>query len=726
MSITVPGLTPVQVSYDSRGRPQTLTQGTRQYTIAYDASGRVQTVTDPLRRMQSYIYDNDDRILSQTLPDGRQIGFAYDASGNLASLTPPGRPAHAFEWTSIDQEARYTPPDPGISAVATSRTYNLDRQQTRVVRPDGREVDYAYGATTGRLDSVSIARGMYSYGYDAAGRVSSIAAPGGPSLTFSYDGALPLSSVWSGLVAGSVTRTYDASFRVTNVGVNGSNIALGHDNDDLLTSVGALTLSRNAQNGLLTGTTVGSVTESFGYSGLGEVASYSAQAGSSALLSFGYTRDAIGRIQQRTETVGGVPHVFSYAYDLAGRLTDVSRDGTATSHFEWDANGNRVLANGVAATYDAQDRLLTFGTKSYSYTPNGELATKTDSATGAVTVFSYDELGNLMRVDLPDGRVVEYVIDGMNHRVAKKVDGIVITKWLWQNTLGIAAELDASNAVVSRFVYATRANVPDYMVKAGVTYKILTDQVGTPRLVVRADTGAVVQQTSRDEFGVLIAESGDTTLHPFGFAGGLFDRDTGLVRFGARDYDAETGRWTAKDPIRFAGGLTSLYSYVGGDPVNRADPAGMYDFGDAPIPNGARDALLGVRDLLQGNPWMVFVLQAITGASSGQIMDAATAGYPPDLSFVPLPASMDAQGRSRQMCGNTQGSRAIQLHSGLLNAPYNNQIPQNFLHELVHWLNYRHGGAYGRALENAFSDPDSDTGYAFEALTYGQRCGCGP
>jgi RHS repeat-associated protein len=49
-------------------------------------------------------------------------------------------------------------------------------------------------------------------------------------------------------------------------------------------------------------------------------------------------------------------------------------------------------------------------------------------------------------------------------------------------------------------------------------------------------------------------------FQPFGFAGGLYDRDTGLVRFGARDYDAETGRWTARDPILFAGGQGNLYA----------------------------------------------------------------------------------------------------------------------------------------------------------------------
>ena len=65
-------------------------------------------------------------------------------------------------------------------------------------------------------------------------------------------------------------------------------------------------------------------------------------------------------------------------------------------------------------------------------------------------------------------------------------------------------------------------------------------------------------------------------FQPFGFAGGLYDVQTGLVRFGARDYDAVTGRWTAKDPIRFDGGDTNLYGYVVNDPVNLIDPNGKY------------------------------------------------------------------------------------------------------------------------------------------------------
>jgi RHS repeat-associated protein len=63
-------------------------------------------------------------------------------------------------------------------------------------------------------------------------------------------------------------------------------------------------------------------------------------------------------------------------------------------------------------------------------------------------------------------------------------------------------------------------------------------------------------------------------LQPFGFAGGLYDENTGLVRFGARDYDPVVGRWTGKDPIGFGGGQRDLYAYSFDDPVNYIDPSG--------------------------------------------------------------------------------------------------------------------------------------------------------
>lgn len=58
---------------------------------------------------------------------------------------------------------------------------------------------------------------------------------------------------------------------------------------------------------------------------------------------------------------------------------------------------------------------------------------------------------------------------------------------------------------------------------------------------------------------------------PFGSAGGLYNYQTNIIRFEARDYQPETGRWTSEDPIGFFGGDINFYVYVGNDPINFVD-----------------------------------------------------------------------------------------------------------------------------------------------------------
>jgi RHS repeat-associated protein len=84
-----------------------------------------------------------------------------------------------------------------------------------------------------------------------------------------------------------------------------------------------------------------------------------------------------------------------------------------------------------------------------------------------------------------------------------------------------------------------------------------------------------------DEWGVVTNDT-NPGFQPFGFAGGLWDGDTGLVRFGARDYDPTTGRWTSKDASRFGGGL-NFYAYAANDPVNLIDSDGRSPKGIAKI-----------------------------------------------------------------------------------------------------------------------------------------------
>ncbi len=92
-----------------------------------------------------------------------------------------------------------------------------------------------------------------------------------------------------------------------------------------------------------------------------------------------------------------------------------------------------------------------------------------------------------------------------------------------------------------------------------------------------------MQSLIRDEFGRVLVDSNPNYI-PFGFAGGIYDPETKLTRFGVRDYDARIGRWTSKDPIRFDGGDTNLYGYVVSDPVNFIDPSGEISVGPSPIP----------------------------------------------------------------------------------------------------------------------------------------------
>jgi RHS repeat-associated protein len=252
------------------------------------------------------------------------------------------------------------------------------------------------------------------------------------------------------------------------------------------------------------------------------------------------------------------------------------------AEYAYDSNGNCLGGPGLAAPpeYDAQDRLTVYGARSYEYTANGEIFRKTDGS--AVTEYDYDVFGNLRRVTLPSGNVIEYVSDTLNRRVSRATttnSGTQIRHWVYDDQLRVAAELDASGGIVERFVYASRSNVPDYVERDGARFRLICDNIGSVRLVVDASTGDVIQERQYDEYGRVTLDT-NPGWQPFGFAGGLYDPEIALVRFGLRDYDASTGRWTVKDPIGFNGGDTNLYGYAINDPINRIDPYGLYGTND--------------------------------------------------------------------------------------------------------------------------------------------------
>ncbi|MBI5450791.1 MAG: hypothetical protein HY940_05485 [Gammaproteobacteria bacterium] len=574
-----------QYSYDWRGRLTRISDdnGARSSGFSYGPDGNLHLVTDPLDRITRYEYDVAGRISRQILPDGRELQFNYDGNGNMIALVTPSGAVHRFRYDAVDQADSYTPPLLPGSDPATYYNMNLDGQLELVTRPDGRQLDDVYD-NAGRLSQQIAGTGVIDYAYHSkTGQLVTITATEGldtATLSYSYDGRLPVSESMTGPVTGSVTQRYDSNLWISALtvaaGGQGTTINYSYDKDGLLTQAGALAITRNLTNGLISGTALGAVASTPSYNSFGELSADSASVAGSTVLDTRYRRDALGRITEQSDTIAGITMTSGYEYDAAGRLSSVNSPGQITT-YQYDANGNRTHVNGLpVASYDAQDRMTSYGGTAYTYTANGERQTKNDG--GAVTHYQYDVLGNLRSVVLPGDLTIDYIIDGRNRRIGKRINGTLTQGLLYQDQLRPVAELDGSGRIVSLFIYGTRSNIPDYMVRNGLTYRILSDHLGSPRLIINSSDGSIAQRIDYDPWGTITNDS-NPGFQPFGFAGGIYDYHTGLIRFGARDYDPQTGRWTAKDPIGFGGGDVNLYGYVLNDPVNYIDSIGLWSIG---------------------------------------------------------------------------------------------------------------------------------------------------
>jgi RHS repeat-associated protein len=597
----IPGLADITYTYDSNGRLQAIQQGTRISLVTFGPDGLPASSSDALNRTTLVTRDPAGRVTTSQQPDSALVSLEYDRNGNLASLTPPDRARHQMAYGALDEETLYTPPNvtsPPASAIGTRSTayaVNLDGAPISVVYPDSTSAATGYDSA-GRLEAIvtSRTRLQMQYSPDAgqligvADALASGASPTASSIGFTYDGPLITSTSWLGAVNGTVAYTYDTNMQVATSSVAGTpTLTNSYDLDLLLTSVSvgaasptALTITRNSQNGALASTTVGVVTTSEGHDSYGALSTLSAKAGATVLYSVALSSDNGGRTTQKVETVLGVSRIFTYTYDDADRLTDVHLDGTLAGHWSYDSNGNRLTGTAIgdpgtqSGTYDEQDRLISYSRASYDFGPRGDLRSKT--VDGGTTTYTYDSTGALVAAVLPNGERIDYVLDSLGRRVGKKKNGVLERGWLYQGNHP-TAELDETGVVVARFIYATRQHVPDMMWKFGVLYRFVTDERGSVRLVVDAKTGALAQLLDYDVWGN-VTEDSAPGFQPFGYAGGLWDTSTKLTRFGARDYDAETGRWTNKDPLTFAGGQTNLYVYAKNNPIMYVDPDGRLAF----------------------------------------------------------------------------------------------------------------------------------------------------
>jgi RHS repeat-associated protein len=480
---------------------------------------------------------------------------------------------------------------PGTSPLA--RDYTSDRLPESQTLPSGAKTTSSYEANTfrlaGRADTpagggAAVTSTAFSYLGDTrkAARESWTAGALTQHVDSEYDGDLTTKLTFSGAAEGTFTYTPTAvGMRLASMQVAAGSgaartYAIARDDDTLVTQFGPYAVDRHPATGAaraFTDAADGTVVRSLDTEGYGELDERQVLDGATTVYDLDLDRDAAGRLTRREETISGGPAVVrAYSYDAHGRLETVSDGAGATvESYTYDADGNRTSAGGEPATYDATTgRQTAAGALSVSFGADGFLQSRGGRA------FNYGPSGELLSAETAAGTVT-YAYDAMGRLVRRSL-GTQRTMFLYgnlENALQVTATVDEAGALTTYF-YDDDGNL-HALDRAGTRYRVGTDQVGTPRVVVAGD-GTVAGQVERDSYGRVLARSGTVAL-PIGFAGGIEDPDTGLVRFGLRDYDPQTGRWTARDPSSHVGSPENLYAYANNTPTERRDPTGLWSIG---------------------------------------------------------------------------------------------------------------------------------------------------
>jgi RHS repeat-associated protein len=325
-------------------------------------------------------------------------------------------------------------------------------------------------------------------------------------------------------------------------------------------------------------------------------------------------------IHEDSDGIDADEAAWDYGYTPGdGRLALATLNGTEGAEYAWSANGTlsamvRDIARlpfravgGTEVEIDAQDRLWRFGDIRYGYTPDGRTTwrrERSSDGTERLLCLDYDVFSGLRgaqwvtegsgeeldcdEVEEFDGEI-NHRLDATGRRIVtnRNVAGVPQpTEYLvYGDALHPIARLDDQRRVTQFYLYGDGDHSPTAMIAYNypsegsverTLFGYVTDPRGSVRLVVQLDDGEVVQRLDYGPFGELLNDT-NPGFQPFAYAGGIYEADTGLVRFGARDYDAETGRWLTRDPIGFAAGDANLFAYVRGDPVNSVDPTGLCD-----------------------------------------------------------------------------------------------------------------------------------------------------
>ncbi|HET8936733.1 MAG TPA: hypothetical protein VFN67_24990 [Polyangiales bacterium] len=282
IAVTAPGRALARLQLDEHGRRASmmLDDGSSQRLVNFTHdvdSGYLASHSGPVTgQATAFTRDAVGRPISIVDPNNFVVMQSYDAQGNTTNVVPPDRPVHSLSYTSVNLLDQYSAPASSVGGVndITDLDYNGDWQLKHVLLPDSRTLDIGY-RSDGKVDHVTTPDGTTTFAYNATtGKLTGMTDPEGDTLVHVFDGKLLTASTWGGGVGhvqGTIAYTYDSSFRRATMLINGLTYAnVGYDNDDLVTSIGTMTVTRSAATGDVAATAVGSATTSESTNAFGE------------------------------------------------------------------------------------------------------------------------------------------------------------------------------------------------------------------------------------------------------------------------------------------------------------------------------------------------------------------------------------------------------------------------------------------------------------------------
>ncbi|MGH7679896.1 MAG: RHS repeat-associated core domain-containing protein, partial [Gemmatimonadaceae bacterium] len=576
------GIRVTRYRYDTYGRGvATVDPEDRRDSVQYDLIGRTIASIDGLNRVTTYAYDSL-YLRSITSARGQVTSFVRNALGWPTQENRPGsNPLYAFydKNGNIDSTINRR-------GQVVKFTYDaLDRLSSRLA--DGQNTTFGYENASSSAAGYSA--GTNSEGTDtiyvnSAGRITNAATRRNSNWyrnTYTYDthgrvSRLEMTSnKWSDYKA--QYWGFSSSGALNSIYVYGqgnfSYTALnpGSGNEDIATTI-------SYSNGVTLTRTLGSTHRALEH-----------QYNSGLQSSFGVKirLDESGRITQRGTAQGDTVRGFAYETGT-GRLSALRKgispgcdfdselgyecwaSATIVSQetFAYDAVGNQLT--GVWQLDTVRNRILSTNQFTFIYDADGNLISKVGS--GLSQTLEWNSLGQLTRVTT-NNVITDFAYDAFGRRVRKTHSGTT-TGFLWGGS-SLLIELDNAGAAVTEYDYFG-LDRPHSMRKGGQHYYYAQDPVaGNVRGLFRHSDAAVVARYSYQAFGQLESNNSvDSVGNALRFGAREYDSETGLYFNRARYYDAAIGRFISEDPIGLAGGI-NLYAYAGDDPVNFMDPMGL-------------------------------------------------------------------------------------------------------------------------------------------------------